>query len=91
MLNEPPHIHIYIYIYIYIEASCVSSHTEELWYNETVCPWMTVYTLLSQGLTFLEKELTAATPIMQSSSNELSTPVSSYIKCKKKTKQKQES
>ena len=26
-----------------LEASCVSSHTEELWYNETVCLWMTVY------------------------------------------------
>ena len=23
------------------EASCVSSHTEELRYNETVCLWMT--------------------------------------------------
>ena len=23
-------------------ASCVSSHTEELWYNETVCLWMTI-------------------------------------------------
>ena len=26
-----------------LEASCVSSLTEELWYNETVCPWMTIY------------------------------------------------
>ena len=24
-------------------ASYVSSHTEELWYNETVCLWMTIY------------------------------------------------
>ena len=23
----------------------VSSHTEELWYNETVCLWMTIYML----------------------------------------------
>ena len=22
-----------------LEASCVSSHTDELWYNETVCGW----------------------------------------------------
>ena len=26
-----------------IEASFVSSHTEELWYNETVCPWPPTY------------------------------------------------
>ena len=25
------------------ESSNVSSHTEELWYNETVCLWMTIY------------------------------------------------
>ena len=25
------------------EASSVSSHTDELWYNETVCLWMTIY------------------------------------------------
>ena len=25
------------------EASCVSSNHEELWYNETVCLWMTIY------------------------------------------------
>ena len=25
------------------QASYVSSHTEELWYNETVCLWMTIY------------------------------------------------
>ena len=24
-------------------ASYVSSHIEELWYNETVCLWMTIY------------------------------------------------
>ena len=28
-----------------LQASYVSSHTEELWYNETVCLWMTIYTL----------------------------------------------
>ena len=27
-----------------LQASYVSSHTEELWYNETVCLWMTIYT-----------------------------------------------
>ena len=26
-----------------LQASCVSSHTEELWYNETVNRWMTIY------------------------------------------------
>ena len=26
-----------------LQASYVSSHTEELWYNETVCLWMTKY------------------------------------------------
>ena len=26
-----------------IPASCESSHTENLWYNETVCQWMTIY------------------------------------------------
>ena len=25
------------------QASYMSSHTEELWYNETVCLWMTIY------------------------------------------------
>ena len=26
-----------------LEASCVSSQSEDLWYNETVCLWMTIY------------------------------------------------
>ena len=26
-----------------LQASYVSSRTEELWYNETVCLWMTMY------------------------------------------------
>ena len=26
-----------------LKASCVSSQTDELWYNETVCLWMTMY------------------------------------------------
>ena len=25
-----------------LQASNVSNHTEELWYNETVCLWMTI-------------------------------------------------
>ena len=52
------YIYIYIYIiykYIYsvglmsawfrsqLQVSSMSSHTDELWYNETVCPWMTIY------------------------------------------------
>ena len=28
------------------QASYVSSYTEELWYNETVCLWMTIYIYL---------------------------------------------
>ena len=26
-----------------LQASYVSRHTEELWYNETVCLWMNIY------------------------------------------------
>ena len=26
-----------------LQASYVSSHTEELWYTEAVCLWMTIY------------------------------------------------
>ena len=26
-----------------LEVSCIFSHTEVLWYNETACPWMTIY------------------------------------------------
>ena len=26
-----------------LQAAYMSSHTEELWYNETVCLWMTIY------------------------------------------------
>ena len=26
-----------------LQASYMSNHTEELWYNETVCPWMNIY------------------------------------------------
>ena len=28
-----------------LQAPYVSRHTEELWYNETVCLYMTIYTL----------------------------------------------
>ena len=58
---------------------CVSSHTEELWYNETVCVWMTIHAP-QRGLSTLAKEFTAATRIMQRSSNELSTLVSGKAK-----------
>ena len=30
-----------------LQASNVSSHTEELWYNETVCLWINIYIYLS--------------------------------------------
>ena len=27
----------------HLEAFCVFIHTDDLWYNETVCLWMTIY------------------------------------------------
>ena len=63
------------------EASCVTTRTEELWYNETICLWMTIYMLL-RGLSTLAEELAAAIRLMQSFSNELSTLVSHSAKCK---------
>ena len=36
---------LYIYIYIYIsqlQASNLSCHTKELWYNETICLWISL-------------------------------------------------
>ena len=30
-----------------LQVSYVSSHTEDLWYNETVCLWMTIYVYIS--------------------------------------------
>ena len=64
-----------------LETSCVSNHTEELWSNKTISMWMIIYTLPSQELSTLVKKLTAATHIMQSSSNELSPPVYDSAKC----------
>ena len=58
---------------------------EELWFNETVCLWMTIYTLPSRGLSTLAKELTAATRLMQRSSNARSTTVSDCPECKQTT------
>ena len=55
-----------------LEVSCVYNHTEDLWQRNSL--WMTIYTLPFRGLSTLVKELTA-TRVMQSSSNELSTPV----------------
>ena len=57
----------------------VSSHTEEFWYNETVCLWMTIYTLPQLGLSTLVKEFSADACIMQSSSKELSTLVAERV------------
>ena len=54
---------IYIYIYIY-KASYVSSYTEELWYNETVCLWMAIIYAPLYGLSTLAKEFSAVTRIM---------------------------
>ena len=44
--------------------------------------WMTIYALPSWALSTLSNELTAATSVMQSLPNELSTPVSNSAKCK---------
>ena len=65
-----------------LEAFCMSNYTDELWYNETVCLEMTIYTPTLRGLSTLSKELMGATRVMQSSSNELSAPVSVRVKCK---------
>ena len=32
-----------------LQTSYMSSHTEELWYNETVCLWMTIYIYIYVG------------------------------------------
>ena len=65
-----------------LKASCMSSHTSELWYNETVCGWQYIYFPHPRSLRTLTKELAVATRIMQSSSNKLSTLISISIKCK---------
>ena len=39
-----------------LQASYVSSHTEELWHNETVYPWMTIYTLPHEGWALWRRE-----------------------------------
>ena len=56
------------------EAPHFSSHHGELWYNVTACLGVTIY------MSTLEKELTAATHVMQNSSNELSFLVSGKAK-----------
>ena len=53
----------------------MSCHTEELWYNKTVCLCMMIYMFSFRGLNTLAKELTATICIMQNSFNELSTPI----------------
>ena len=37
-----------------LQASYVSSHTEELWYNETVYRWMTIYIIEYVESTFIK-------------------------------------
>ena len=60
----------YLFIFIYIkffsqlQESGMSSCTEELWYNETVCLW--------EGLSSLAREVMVATTVKQGSSDELS-------------------
>ena len=67
----------------HLEMSYVSRHTDELGYNETVSLRMTIYTPHpGGGMSNLVKELTAATRVMQSSFNELSTLVSGKAKYK---------
>ena len=66
-----------IYMYIYrLKAPCLSSHTNEFWYNETVCLEMTLYLPLTGGGEHFG--------VMQSSSNELSTSDSDSVRCKQK-------
>ena len=38
------------------QASSVSSHTEELWYNETVCLRMTIYIYIYIYISFFKKK-----------------------------------
>ena len=38
-----------------LQASYVSSHTEELWYNETLCLWMTIYIYVYIYISFVHK------------------------------------
>ena len=45
-------------------------------------PWITIHTFCCQWLSIQAKELKAATHVMQSTSNEWSTPVSGSAKCK---------
>ena len=40
-----------------LEAACVSSHTKELWYKETVCLWMTIYIYISIIFSWCPKTL----------------------------------
>ena len=68
-------LYIYIYIYIYmafqsarfwsqLRESSMFSHNEELWYNERVCQWMTIYMPPTPvGLSSLAKEVVIATRV----------------------------
>ena len=41
------------------EASCVCSHIDELWYNETVCLWMTIYIYIYIYMNNVDKKVFA--------------------------------
>ena len=64
-----------------LNASKKSNHTEELWYNETACLWMTIYIVPSRVLKTMAKVLTTAIRVMQSTSSEQSTQIFDCAKC----------
>ena len=43
-----------------LKASCVSSHTNETWFNETLCLWMTIYTYIHTYISKLPRYLLIA-------------------------------
>ena len=62
-----------------------TSHIEDLWYNEKVCMWFTIYTPLPyprRGWALWQRSITLATRIIQISSNEVSAPAPDSAKCK---------
>ena len=62
------------------------NHTLQLLFESIIYIYIYIYMLLLWGLSTQAKELTVATHVMQSSSYELSTAVSVYVKCKRMLK-----
>ena len=74
--------YIYIYIYIYIRVACLATLKSCDPKKQSVCGWQYIG-FHTREWSILAKELTAATCLMQSSSNELITSVSDSVKCKR--------